>query len=64
MIVKGFFDDRLADGTFGLVMRFARSRPTTGPEKVEKFYLESGRIAPTVSTRSGGHLVGDHGTHA
>ena len=40
MITKDTFDDRLADGVIGTVMSFAPSRPTTGPEKVEKFYLD------------------------
>jgi hypothetical protein len=55
---RGRFGDHAAHGAFGLVMRFARSRPTTGSEKVEKFYLERGRITPSVSARPGGHLVG------
>lgn len=44
MITKDTFDDRAADGELGTVTRFATSRPTTGPEKVEKFYLEHHRL--------------------
>ena len=62
MITKDTFDDRLADGVIGLVMRFARFRLGQGTEKVEKFYLEREQVTPSVSARPGGHLVGYNDT--
>ena len=55
MITKDPFDDRLADGVIGTVMRFAAYRPEIGSEKVENFYLERERITPLVYSRPGGH---------
>ena len=57
MIAKYSFDDRLADGEFGLVTAFPRLRPSTGSEKVEKFYSPCVHITLRVSSRPSGEIM-------